>query len=39
VNAGDYCIPPLVIYGCKPISAVLVENEIPGAIYGLSSKG
>jgi len=39
VNAGGYCIPPLVIYGCKPISAALVENEIPGAIYGLPSKG
>ena len=39
VNAAGYCIPPMVIYGRKTISAALVENEIPGTIYGLSSKG
>ena len=39
VNAAGYCIPPMVIYGRKAISAALVENEIPGTIYGLSSKG
>jgi len=39
VNAAGYCIPPMVIYGRKSISAALVENEIPGRIYGLSSKG
>ena len=29
----------MVIYGCKTISATLVENEIPGTLYRLSSKG
>lgn len=29
----------MVIYGCKTISAALVQNEIPGTIYGLSYKG
>ena len=38
VNAAGYCIPPMIIYGRKAISAALVENEIPGTIYGLSSK-
>jgi len=39
VNAAGYCIPPMVIYGRKAISAALVENEIPGTVYGMSSKG
>ena len=40
VNAAGYCIPPMVIYGGrKTLSAALVQNEIPGTIYGLSSKG
>ena len=40
VNAAGYCIPPMVIYGGrKTLSAALVENEIPGTIYGLSPKG
>ena len=39
VNAAGYCIPPMIIYGRKTINAALVENEIPGTIYGLSSKG
>ena len=38
VNAAGYCIPPMVIYGRKTLNAALVENEIPGTIYGLSSK-
>ena len=39
VSAVGYCIPPMVIYGRKTINAALVENEIPGTIYGLSLKG
>lgn len=39
VSAVGMCIPPMVIWGRKTISSELAEGEVPGTIYGLSSKG
>ena len=39
VSAAGYCIPPMVIYDRKTVSRDMVKDEIPGTLYGLSSKG
>lgn len=39
VSAVGMCIPPMVIWDRKTISSELAEGEVPGTIYGLSSKG
>ena len=38
-NAAGQVLPPLVILGRKCLNPDLSKNEIPGTIYGLSSKG
>ena len=39
VSAAGYCLPPMVIWDRKTLSPCLTEGEVPGTIYGLSSKG
>ena len=39
VNAAGMCIPPMVIWDRKLLSPELGMGEVPGTIYGLSSKG
>ena len=39
VSAGGHCLPPMVIWDRKSLSAELTKDEIPGTIYGLSDKG
>ena len=41
VSAAGYCVPPMVVYNRKScfISAEMVQGEIPGTVYGFSSKG
>ena len=38
-NAAGYCIPPMVIWDRKTLSAELTEGEVPGTFYGLSDNG
>ena len=39
VNASGQCIPPMVIWDRKQLNPELAIGEVPGTIYGLSSKG
>lgn len=39
VNAAGYCLPPMVIWDRKNLSPDLTVGEVPGTVYGLSSKG
>lgn len=39
VSAGGQCLPPMVIWDRKNLPPQLAVGEIPGTIYGLSSKG
>jgi hypothetical protein len=39
VNASGHCIPPMVIWDRKNLNPELAIGEVPGTIYGLSSKG
>ena len=38
-NAASQALPPLVILGRKSLNPDLSKNEVPGAMYGLNSKG
>ena len=39
VSAGGQCLPPMVIWDRKNLPPELAMGEVPGTIYGLSSKG
>ena len=39
VSAAGFSLPPMVIWDRKSLSPDLVVGEVPGTIYGLSSKG
>ena len=39
VSAGGQCLPPMIIWDRKTLSPDLTIGEIPGTVYGLSSKG
>ena len=39
VNAGGFCMPPMVIWDRKTLAPALTEGEVPGTIYGLSERG
>ena len=39
VSAGGQCLPPMVIWNRKNLPPQLATGEVPGTIYGLSSKG
>ena len=39
VSAGGQCLPPMVIWDRKNLPPELAVGEVPGTIYGLSSKG
>lgn len=39
VSAVGYCIPPMVIWDHKMLSAEMAKGEVPGTIYGLFPKG
>ena len=39
VSAAGYCIPPMVILDRKTLHPDMTIGELPGTIYGLSSKG
>ena len=39
VSAAGYCIPPMIIFDRKTLHADMTLGELPGTIYGLSSKG
>ena len=39
VNAAGYCIPPMVIWDRKTLHPNITKDELPGTLYGLSSKG
>ncbi len=39
VSAGGQCLPPMVIWDRKNLPPELATDEVPGTIYGLSSKG
>ena len=39
VSAGGFCIPPMVILDRKTLHPDMTIGELPGTIYGLSSKG
>ncbi len=39
VSAGGQCMPPMVIWDRKNLPPELAVGEVPGTIYGLSSKG
>ena len=39
VSAGGQCLPPMVICDCKNLPPELAVEEVPRAVYGLSSKG
>ena len=39
VNAAGHCIPPMIIWDRKTLQADMTKGELPGTIYGLSSKG
>ena len=38
VSAAGHCIPPVIIWDCKTLHADMTKGELPGTIYGLSSK-
>lgn len=39
INAAGHCIPPMIIWDRKTLHADMTKGELPGTIYGLSSKG
>ena len=39
VSASGYCLPPMVIWDRKTLNPELANGEVPGTLYGLSSKG
>lgn len=39
VNASGYCMPPFVLFARKKLNPDMVRHEVPGTLYGLSSKG
>lgn len=39
VSASGQSLPPMIIWDRKTLNPLLAEGEIPGTIYGLSSKG
>ena len=39
INAAGHCIPPMIIWDRKTLQADMTKGELPGTIYGLSSKG
>ena len=39
VSAAGYCIPPMVIWDRKTLHPDITKDELPGTLYGLSSKG
>ena len=39
VSAGGQCLPPMVIWDRKHLPPELAVGEVPGTIYGLSTKG
>ena len=39
VSAAGQSLPPMIILDRKTLNPVLAEGEIPGTLYGLSSKG
>ena len=39
VSAAGYCIPPMIIWDRKTLHPDMAEGELPGTIYGFSSKG
>ena len=39
VSAAGYCIPPIIILDRKTLHPDMTIGELPGTIYGLSSKG
>ena len=39
VNASGYAIPLLVIFARKSLNPLLIVNEVPGTMYGLSDTG
>ena len=39
VSAAGYCIPPMIILDGKTLHPDMTVKELPGAIYGLPSKG
>ena len=39
VSAGGQCLPPMVIWDRKSLPPELAVEEVPGAAYGLSSRG
>lgn len=39
VSAGGQCLPPMVIWDRKYLPPELAVGEVPGTVYGLSSKG
>ena len=38
-SAAGFCLPPMVIWDRKTLAPELAVGELPGTIYGLSSKG
>lgn len=38
-SAGGYVIPPFVIFDRKTLKPEMTSGEVPGTMYGLSSKG
>ena len=38
-SATGFCLPPMVIWDRKTLAPELAVGEVPGTIYGLSSKG
>ena len=38
-SAAGFCLPPIVIWDRKTLAPELAVGEVPGTIYGLSSKG
>ena len=38
-SAAGFCFPPMVIWDRKTLSPELAIGEVPGTIYGLSTKG
>ena len=39
VSAAGFCFPPIVIWDMKTLSPELAVGEVPGTVYGLSTKG
>ena len=39
VGASGYCMPPFVLFARRKLNPDLVRHEVPGTLYGMSSKG